>query len=278
MTDFSPTSDSVRSSLSAVQMPLHTANSFHPASNAEVRFFTGSKATLLDWLSSKTESGTAIAVCNTHMISTAMHDSVLCAALERFNFAICDGQPVAWLVGHWARRSVARITGPEIFEHIVNERLDQLRIVLVWGDEAKHADLAATLSEQQLRNVLQISPGWVKDGQGPNDDLIAMLLAFKPHIVFVGLGCPKQEKWIAQAVDRVPAHFLGVGAAFDYRLGRLQRAPALMQRLGAEWVFRAVQQPQLARRYLTTALPFARLLASAVVARLRPGNSAAKTK
>src|SRR5207245_5425130 len=73
-----------------------------------------------------------------------------------------------------------------------------------------------------------------------------------PDIVFVGLGCPKQERWMAAHRDRLAAPVLvGVGAAFDFHTGRVRQAPRWMMKAGLEWVFRLSQEPRrLWRRYL----------------------------
>jgi N-acetylglucosaminyldiphosphoundecaprenol N-acetyl-beta-D-mannosaminyltransferase len=72
-------------------------------------------------------------------------------------------------------------------------------------------------------------------------------------LVFVGLGCPKQERWMAEHRGRVHAVMLGVGAAFDFHAGTVARAPQWMQRTGLEWLHRLVSEPRrLWRRYLTT--------------------------
>jgi N-acetylglucosaminyldiphosphoundecaprenol N-acetyl-beta-D-mannosaminyltransferase len=70
-------------------------------------------------------------------------------------------------------------------------------------------------------------------------------------ILFVGLGCPKQERWMAEHKDRLNVVMLGVGAAFDFHAGRLKRAPRWLQKLGLEWVFRLIMEPRrLWKRYL----------------------------
>jgi N-acetylglucosaminyldiphosphoundecaprenol N-acetyl-beta-D-mannosaminyltransferase len=77
------------------------------------------------------------------------------------------------------------------------------------------------------------------------------------HVVFVGLGCPKQEFWMAQHRGRINAVMIGVGAAFDFHAGVQARAPEWMQHHGLEWAYRLVREPRrLWRRYLLTNIPF----------------------
>ena len=86
-----------------------------------------------------------------------------------------------------------------------------------------------------------------------------LLTDWQPHIVFIGLGSPKQEKLIARLRPLAPrAWYLGVGVSFSFVAGDVKRAPGWMQRSGLEWVHRRVQEPgRLARRYLVDGIPFA---------------------
>jgi N-acetylglucosaminyldiphosphoundecaprenol N-acetyl-beta-D-mannosaminyltransferase len=71
------------------------------------------------------------------------------------------------------------------------------------------------------------------------------------RILFVGIGCPKQERWMAKHNSMIPAVMIGVGAAFDFHSGRVKQAPALMQKMGLEWLYRLCMEPKrLWKRYL----------------------------
>jgi N-acetylglucosaminyldiphosphoundecaprenol N-acetyl-beta-D-mannosaminyltransferase len=81
--------------------------------------------------------------------------------------------------------------------------------------------------------------------------MVARLNASGARVLFVGLGAPKQEKWMAEHRGRIDPVMIGVGAAFDYHAGHLRRAPLWMRRAGLEWLFRLVQEPRrLWRRYV----------------------------
>ncbi|MFY9856189.1 MAG: WecB/TagA/CpsF family glycosyltransferase, partial [Terracidiphilus sp.] len=87
----------------------------------------------------------------------------------------------------------------------------------------------------------------------PEEDLavVGRIASSGARLLFVGLGCPKQERWIVEHLDRVNAVMFGVGAAFDFIAGSKRRAPRWMQRSGLEWTFRLVAEPRrLAARYL----------------------------
>ena len=93
----------------------------------------------------------------------------------------------------------------------------------------------------------------------PQEDaaVVEEINAAAPDFVWVGLGAPKQERWMAAHEDRVHALMIGVGAAFDYEAGNIQRAPMWMQKHNLEWLYRLLQDPKrLFKRYLNTNLKY----------------------
>lgn len=102
-----------------------------------------------------------------------------------------------------------------------------------------------------LNIVYAFSPPFGEMIREEDDQVIQDIAKSGVRILFVGLGCPKQERWIAEHRDTVKAVMLGVGAAFDFHAGVKRQSPAWMQRLGLEWLFRLLQEPRrLGRRYL----------------------------
>ncbi len=101
-----------------------------------------------------------------------------------------------------------------------------------------------------LEVAYALSPPFRQLSEGEDAEVVAEIAASGTQVLFVGLGCPKQEKWMARMRGRVPAVMLGVGAAFDFHAGKLRKAPDWMQRAGLEWAFRLAMEPRrLARRY-----------------------------
>ena len=95
--------------------------------------------------------------------------------------------------------------------------------------------------------------GYFKDEQA----ILPEIAAAKPDLLFVCLGAPKQERWMAAHEDKVQAVMVGVGAAFDYEAGNIRRAPMWMQRHNLEWLYRLMQDPKrLFKRYLTTNIKY----------------------
>lgn len=218
-------------------------------------FFTGTKQRLLQLLleASKGEIARTIAVCNAHMFVLADKDKELRYAIENFSFAICDGQPLAWMMSILLGRKVERITGPDLFEEILLNRISTVRVALVGGRDVVLDRIIGRCNPEHVANLLAIDPGFVSDGGDPDPQDVERLVAYRPDITFVGLGCPKQEKWIHNArVAGVNGTIIGVGAAFDYFAGSIRRAPTLMRSLGLEWFCRMLQQPRLFSRYIST--------------------------
>lgn len=213
-----------------------------------------------------------IAVCNVHMFIVARHDKALASAIHSASFAVCDGQPIAWLAGMVASRPVQRITGVQILHRVLLDGKGPPRIALVGGNRDCLTKIEKILLRDTGRKVLVIDPGIVPPTGIPDQSTLAALREFAPDIVFVALGCPKQEKWAAEAARLIPSTFIGVGAGFNYLAGELRRAPLLLQTLGLEWLYRLVQQPRLFRRYMTTNFPFVVLLVKTIIGRRMPGT------
>jgi N-acetylglucosaminyldiphosphoundecaprenol N-acetyl-beta-D-mannosaminyltransferase len=102
---------------------------------------------------------------------------------------------------------------------------------------------------------------------------IKLINAFQANVLFVGLGCPKQEKWMAARRGQINALMIGVGAAFDYHSGNTKRAPMWMQRKGLEWFYRLCTEPRrLFKRYLVTNTLFIVGFTRQMLARAMAGN------
>jgi len=108
-------------------------------------------------------------------------------------------------------------------------------------------------------------------GSAGTAEVLAQIAAFKPHILFVGMGMPRQEVWIGQNLDALPDSVIfSVGAAFDYEADVQSAAPRWMGPLGLEWLYRLVKDPQrLARRYLIEPWGLADLIVADVVAAIQ---------
>jgi N-acetylglucosaminyldiphosphoundecaprenol N-acetyl-beta-D-mannosaminyltransferase len=197
-----------------------------------------------------------VCLCNVHVVVSARNDEALGRALQLADMLTPDGAPVAWLMRKTGWPEQQRISGPDLMWNLMAEaeRL-QLAIFLLGSTETTLARLTQRL--QQVFPDLQIagmlSPPFRRLSASEDEQMVEIINNSGARLLFVGLGCPKQEIWMAAQRDRVQAVMLGVGAAFDYHAGVLRRAPHSWQRLGLEWLYRLCREPsRLMKRYLIT--------------------------
>ena len=202
------------------------------------------------------EQGQRKHVCfvNVHSVATAQSDPILRAALNGAGLAATDGRPLVW----WSRMAgfsgADQVCGYDFMEALCAASISKGYRHYFYGGKPE-------VVEKLARELTRLHPGLIVAGyrsppfrplSAEEDDAeIAAINEARPDFVWVGLGMPKQEKWMAAHVGRVNATaLLGVGAAFDFYAGSLPRAPRWMQRAGLEWLFRLACEPRrLAHRY-----------------------------
>ncbi len=209
---------------------------------------------ILRWASAR--QSRMVCLCNVHVVVSARHDEALARALQIADMSTPDGAPVAWLMRKIGWPEQQRISGPDLMWRLLAEaeRL-QLPVFLFGSTETTLARLTQRL--QQVFPNLQIagmlSPPFRELSAAEDAQMLEIINNSGARLLFVGLGCPKQEIWMAAQRDRIQAVMLGVGAAFDYHAGVLPRAPQSWQRLGLEWLYRLWREPsRLMKRYLIT--------------------------
>lgn len=197
-----------------------------------------------------------VCVTGVHGIMEAQRDPELLEIYRRSGLTTPDGMPLVW-ASHWAGAShVDRVYGPDLMLELCARAADRGWRSFFYGGKPGVAELLAERLAARF-------PGLIVAGTesppfrelSPEEDAAAVerINAARPDIVWVGLGTPKQERWMAAHTDRVLAPALiGVGAAFDIHAGLLPQAPRWMQRSGAEWLYRLAREPRrLWRRYLS---------------------------
>jgi N-acetylglucosaminyldiphosphoundecaprenol N-acetyl-beta-D-mannosaminyltransferase len=212
----------------------------------------------LDWIDDAVAVGHRGYVCvaATHTIMSAADDPALKAAVLGADFTVADGQPLVWalkLLGHPAE---GRVYGPDLMDRACARAARTGQRFYLYG--GRHQGAFAQLARQlRLRHPgLQIVGGYVPPFRELTDAeeeaVVDDIRRSGADVVWVGIGVPKQEKWMARMRHRLSAPVLvGVGAAFDFHAGLIPQAPGWMQRLGLEWLFRLAQEPRrLWRRYL----------------------------
>ncbi len=187
----------------------------------------------------------------------------LCRFLMQANLLVADGMPIVWASRVLGTPLPERVAGSSLVSTLSAGAAREGRSIYLLGGDPGTAELAAQeliRRDPALRVAGTDCPpfGFDKD-PGAIDEIAQRVQAASPDIVYVALGCPKQENLIKQIRPSAPrAWFLGVGISFSYLCGDVKRAPSWMRRSGLEWCFRLAQEPgRLARRYLRDDIPFA---------------------
>jgi N-acetylglucosaminyldiphosphoundecaprenol N-acetyl-beta-D-mannosaminyltransferase len=178
-----------------------------------------------------------------------------------------DGMPLVWLLRNSGYHAADRICGPDLMPAVFLQSQSRGYRHFLYGS----SDATLLLLQQKLNRdfpaakiVGKYSPPYRPLTGEEERDVDRLLNAAEPDIVWVGLGAPKQDRWMAAHRHALNAPMLiGVGAAFDMIAGNVKRAPRLFRRTGCEWIFRMVQEPRrLATRYLKSNFRFAVMLAA----------------
>ncbi|MCA9832080.1 MAG: WecB/TagA/CpsF family glycosyltransferase [Dehalococcoidia bacterium] len=215
--------------------------------------------------------GLRVATANMDFVARARRDEILRLDLERSSLVVADGAPVAWLARLAGGRQTRRVTGVDLVAAICRRASEAspVRVAFYGGAPAIAAQAAIELERRYpgVRVVTQISPPYRAMGRAEVDADVAALALASPDLVLIALGCPKQERFIAEHFGALPgATWIGVGGTFDFYAGRRRRAPKILQNVGAEWLTRLVQEPRrLWRRYLKDDLPSLLRVAPAVL-------------
>lgn len=212
-----------------------------------------------------------VCVCNVHMVVEAQRAPDVKRAVSGGDLVLPDGMPLVWLLRRLGYRSQPRISGPDLFRALCAEvQKKGVRVFLLGGSTETLERLQKRLTEefQGLRVAGTYSPTYTGTISSPDFNAIKAIREAKADLVFVSLGCPKQETWMAVHRPHLPAVTIGVGAAFDFVAGTVKRAPKWMQRSGLEWFYRVCAEPRrLWRRYLTTNALFLTRVAALLVSR-----------
>jgi N-acetylglucosaminyldiphosphoundecaprenol N-acetyl-beta-D-mannosaminyltransferase len=177
-------------------------------------------------------------------------------ALEAADFVFPDGAPIAWAQRRFGPGPAERVGGPDLMQRVIAEgRATGLRHAFYGSTPSVLASLERNLRERHpgVSIVASVAPPFDPRVELTDADREA-LRAGGPHIVWVALGAPRQELWMARhAAELSPSLLVGVGAAFDFLSGAKARAPHWMQRAGLEWLHRLLSEPRrLGARYVTT--------------------------
>ncbi|MCR5460248.1 MAG: WecB/TagA/CpsF family glycosyltransferase [Acetatifactor sp.] len=214
----------------------------------------------MDWLIAFTKenikklSGDYVCVANVHTTVTAYEDKEYRMIQNGGILTIPDGGPLASLGRKRGHQEMARTTGPSYMTEMLSQA-QGYRHFFYGATPETLKKLKAVLAEKypNAEIVGMISPPFRPLTDMEDAEIMEKINHATPDFVWVGLGAPKQEKWMAEHQGRICGLMVGVGAGFDYLAGNIKRAPKWMQDLNLEWFYRLLQEPKrLFKRYLIT--------------------------
>jgi N-acetylglucosaminyldiphosphoundecaprenol N-acetyl-beta-D-mannosaminyltransferase len=196
-----------------------------------------------------------VCVCNVHAVMAAAEDAGLRDALLGSSVNVPDGQPLVWALAALGHRLDSRVYGPELMARACSRAARSGQRLYLYGGRNQGALVQLALNLRQRYPGVKIVGGYSPPHRPltteEREAVMREINGSGADVVWVGIGVPKQEKWMAEMRDKLEAPVLiGVGAAFDFHAGLVPQAPAWMQELGLEWTYRLAHEPKrLWRRY-----------------------------
>lgn len=191
--------------------------------------------------------GDYICVSNVHTTVTAYEEPDYCAVQNGGIMAIPDGGPLFTVGRKRGHKNMQRTTGPSLMGEIFKITVDKGYRHFFYGSKQETLDLLEDKLNENYPGIQiagMYSPPFRPLTGEEDAAVIKMINDAKPDFVWVGLGAPKQENWMAAHQGKIDGLMIGVGAGFDYYAGNIQRAPQWMQKWNLEWVYRLIQDPK----------------------------------
>jgi N-acetylglucosaminyldiphosphoundecaprenol N-acetyl-beta-D-mannosaminyltransferase len=212
----------------------------------------------------------SVCVANVHMLMEAHWDPSFKQILHSADLVTPDGMPLVWMLRFLGSRSQERVAGMDLFKILCIEAQEQRIGIFFLGSETQILEKMRQRLELEYSNLhiagmesLPFRPLTTQEDQ----EITEKINSTEANLLFLSLGCPKQEKWIAHHRGKINATMVGLGGVFPVYAGLQKYAPQWVRRLGMEWAYRLYQEPgRLWRRYATTIPPFLWLAARQLIA------------
>ncbi|HEY9906867.1 MAG TPA: WecB/TagA/CpsF family glycosyltransferase [Thermosynechococcaceae cyanobacterium] len=209
---------------------------------------------ILEW--AKLRLSKAVCIANVHMLVEAHRNASFASVLQSADLVTPDGMPLVWMLKLLGSPKQDRVAGLDVLQALCDRATTAGVSVFFLGSQG-------VILEQMRERLNQEFPDLQIAGMEPlpfrpmtqaeDAALVQTLNQSGAGIVFVSLGCPKQEIWMAQHQQRVNAVMIGLGGAFPVYAGLQKRAPGFVRSMGFEWLYRLLQEPKrLWGRYSST--------------------------
>lgn len=233
----------------------------------DVTSYSDSTARIIRW--AREGKPAYVCVANVHMTMEAHDDPAFRKVVNGAELTVPDGMPLVWALQLLGAPSATRVRGPDLTLWVAAAAAEAGIPVGVYGGTSEVAGAFAQALRERFPGLIVgtvISPPFRELSHEEELSLAQEIRDSGAGIVFVGLGCPKQEKWMARNHGAIGSVLIGVGAAFDFHAGNLREAPTWMQASGLEWLYRLSQEPRrLWKRYAKHNPRFVWLLAQQMI-------------
>lgn len=226
---------------------------------------------MLEWARKKLSK--VVCVANVHMLMEAHLDDGFKSVLEAADMVTPDGMPLVWMMRLLGAKAQDRVAGLDIFHAVCHKAANEgVSIYLVGSTSEVLNEMKARLQKDFPNlEVAGLAPLPFRPlTEAEDQDLINEINDSGAGFAMVALGCPKQEKWMAEHKGKLNAVMIGLGGAFPVYAGLHKRAPKWIREMGFEWLYRLAQEPKrLWKRYGTTIPPFLLLATQQLMLRSR---------
>lgn len=204
--------------------------------------------------------GEYICFSNVHTLVMAREDASYRDVLNSAAFAFADGKPIAVIQQKKVDIEARRVAGPDFMEHMFRNTQDGSLSHFFYGSTQETLDALRIRLEEKFPGIVikgMYSPPFRQLSAEEDSVDVDIINSSGADIIWIGLGAPKQEKWMNKHRGKINGVMMGVGAGFDFHAGTIKRAPEWLQKIGLEWLYRLFQDPgRLFKRYLYTNIKF----------------------
>jgi len=215
-------------------------------------------------------------VANVHMLIEAYKDRKFAGIISNADIITPDGKPLTWALKILHGIKQERVAGMDLLPDLLKEAERKKIPVYFYGGQQNILDKTRQYLRRKYPQLLiagLYSPPFRKLSLTEDEEIVRNINYSGAKLVFVILGCPKQEKWMASMKGRINAVMIGMGGALPVMIGAIKRAPDWMQKSGFEWLYRLMQEPgRLFKRYAVTNSLFIYLLSKAYLRQIVTGK------
>jgi len=188
-----------------------------------------------------------ICVSNVHMVMESYDNKKFQNIVNAANIVTPDGMPLVWTLKLLGVKNAERVYGPKLMIELLKVcALKNIPIGLYGGTKEVLDELTIKLPKEHKGLLISYaySPPFRKLSKDESKEVISKINMSKCKIVFIGLGCPKQEIWMYEHSSYLSMPLIGVGASFDFLANSKRQAPLFLQNIGLEWLFRLFTEPK----------------------------------